>query len=85
MDILKSIQMVFLIRDSHGIAIVGNEAPLERLLSAEHAELIECQAAMDFAMENRLAPVIIETDCLVVQLQLAKTFFCQYLFVRKIL
>ncbi|XP_062014134.1 uncharacterized protein LOC133730589 [Rosa rugosa] len=61
----------FVIRDSVGTWIAGGASPLRNLVSAEHAEALACQSAVNFVLEHNMMPVIIETDSLLVQRQVA--------------
>jgi ribonuclease HI len=60
----------FLIRDSNGQFLGGSSKALSNVVSAEHAELLACQAVVSLVIERSLSPVIIETDSIVVQQQL---------------
>ncbi|XP_062010699.1 uncharacterized protein LOC133727086 [Rosa rugosa] len=61
----------FVIRDSSGILIAGGARPLNNLLSAEHAEVLACQAALAFVRSHNMMPVILETDSSLVQRQVS--------------
>ncbi|XP_062028675.1 uncharacterized protein LOC133744609 [Rosa rugosa] len=61
----------FVIHDSSGTLIAGGVRPLNNLLSAEHAEVLACQAALEFVRSRNMMPVILETDSSLVQRQVA--------------
>ncbi|XP_024200160.1 uncharacterized protein LOC112203423 [Rosa chinensis] len=61
----------FVIRDSNSSMLVGGAMPLRNLLSAEHAEILACQAAVRFVLDHNMMPAVIETDSLLVKQQAA--------------
>ena len=60
----------FVIRDHNGVMLAGGASPIRGLLSAEHAELIACHKAVEFAINHGFSPAILETDALEVRRQL---------------
>ncbi|KAM5550535.1 hypothetical protein ABKV19_027609 [Rosa sericea] len=61
----------FVIHDSVGIMLAGGACPLRNLLSAEHAEALACQAAVQFVLQHNMMPVLFETDSMLVQRQVS--------------
>ncbi|XP_024164458.1 uncharacterized protein LOC112171517 [Rosa chinensis] len=57
-------------RDNLGQFLACEGKPVRGLLSAEHAELLACKAAIDLIVDRSLQPAIVETDSLIVQQQL---------------
>ena len=62
--------MSFVIRDSTGSMLVGGAFPANSLISAEHAEVLACSKAVEFAETHGFTPAILETDALEVKRQL---------------
>lgn len=50
--------MSFVIRDFTGSMVAEGACPLRGLISAEHAELLTCDRAVDFAIAQGLQPFI---------------------------
>ncbi|XP_061999224.1 uncharacterized protein LOC133716539 [Rosa rugosa] len=63
----------FVIRDHQGAFLAGGGRPLHGLLSPEHAEVLACDMAVQFAVDNGFVPAIMETDAQSVQRQLTKS------------
>ena len=63
----------FVIRDHTGEMLGGGAGPIKGLLSAEHAELIACSMAVEFAQSHAFYPAILEMDALEVKRQLLLT------------
>ncbi|XP_024177825.1 uncharacterized protein LOC112183708 [Rosa chinensis] len=62
----------FEIRNETGVMLGGGAWPVSGLLSPEHAEILACKAAVEFAGEHGFGPAILETDALEVQHQLPR-------------
>ncbi|XP_062020959.1 uncharacterized protein LOC133737422 [Rosa rugosa] len=60
----------FVIRNEWGTLLAGGACPLQGLISPEHAEVLACQHALEFARNYGFAPAILETDAMEVQRQL---------------
>ncbi|XP_062016503.1 uncharacterized protein LOC133732905 [Rosa rugosa] len=60
----------FVIRDSSGVMVAGGAGPLSGLISSEHAEVLACRYAMNFAFDHEFVPALLETDAQEVQRQL---------------
>ncbi|XP_024164259.1 uncharacterized protein LOC112171288 [Rosa chinensis] len=60
----------FVIRNEWGTLLAGGACPLRGLISPEHAEVLACQHALEFAQNYGFAPAILETDAMEVQRQL---------------
>ncbi|XP_061999168.1 uncharacterized protein LOC133716477 [Rosa rugosa] len=61
----------FVIRDHQGLMLAGGGRPLFGLLSPEHAEVLACSMAVQFAVDNNFVPAFLETDCQIMQRQLS--------------
>ncbi|KAM5553802.1 hypothetical protein ABKV19_025832 [Rosa sericea] len=62
----------YVIRDSSGAMLAGGVGPLSGLISAEHAEVLACQRALLFAIEQGFMPAVLETDAQEVQRQIGQ-------------
>ncbi|XP_024193576.1 uncharacterized protein LOC112197206 [Rosa chinensis] len=60
----------FVIRDDQGVMLAGEAWPVRGLYSPEHAEILACNYALQFALDQDFGPFILETDALEVQRQL---------------
>ncbi|XP_062013381.1 uncharacterized protein LOC133729816 [Rosa rugosa] len=61
----------FVFRNENGIMLGGGAWPLSGLNSPEHAEILACKVALEFAEVHGFGPVLLETDALEVQRQLS--------------
>ncbi|XP_024178964.1 uncharacterized protein LOC112184978 [Rosa chinensis] len=61
----------FVFRNENGIMLGGGAWPLRGLNSPEHAEILACKVALEFAEVHGFGPIILETDALEVQRQLS--------------
>ncbi|KAL6221706.1 hypothetical protein ACLB2K_005101 [Fragaria x ananassa] len=52
----------FAFRNEFGVMAAGGACPLDGLLSAEHAEVLACRHAVDFAVKHGFTQVILEID-----------------------
>ena len=60
----------FVVRDLCGMMLAGGAGPIRSLISAEHAELLACCKAIEFAQVHGFCPAILETDAMEVKRQL---------------
>ncbi|XP_062021164.1 uncharacterized protein LOC133737669 [Rosa rugosa] len=56
----------FVVRDSLGNFLAGEGRPLQGLLCSEHAEVLGCRLAANFAVEQGFVPSLLELDAQVV-------------------
>ncbi|XP_024159725.1 uncharacterized protein LOC112167011 [Rosa chinensis] len=62
----------FVIRNETGVMLGGGAWSVSGLLSSEHAEILACKAALEFAGEHGFGPAILEIDAFEVQHQLSR-------------
>ncbi|XP_062028451.1 uncharacterized protein LOC133744339 [Rosa rugosa] len=62
----------FVVRNELGHMLAGGACPLSGLISPEHAEILACKRAVEFAADHALIPAVLETDASEVKRQLTQ-------------